>query len=84
MITNPAFSSLFDKPSTQDKTKKIGNVYNGYRIIIAIFFSFSFMLALKNAQHDYWVLINLFPTFFYFSLVLLYLFCITFIPKIRC
>ena len=78
MITNPAFSSLFDKPSTHDKTKKIGNVYNGYRIIIAIFFSFSFMLALKNAQHDYWVLINLFPTFFYFlfsiALFILYYF----------
>lgn len=78
MITNPAFSSLFDKPSTQDKTKKIGNVYNGYRIIIAIFFSFSFMLALKSAQHDYWVLINLFPTFFYFffsiTLFILYYF----------
>lgn len=78
MITNPAFSSLFDKPSTQARTKKIGNVYNGYRIIIAIFFSFSFMLALKNAQHDYWVLINLFPTFFYFffsiALFILYYF----------
>ena len=78
MITNPAFSSLFDKPSTHDKTKKIGNVYNGYRVIIAIFFSFSFMLALKNAQHDYWVLINLFPTFFYFlfsiALFILYYF----------
>ena len=78
MITNPAFSSLFDKPNTHDKTKKIGNVYNGYRIIIAIFFSFSFMLALKNAQHDYWVLINLFPTFFYFffsiTLFILYYF----------
>lgn len=78
MITNPAFSSLFDKPSTQDKTKKIGNVYNGYRIIIAIFFSFSFILALKTAQHDYWVLINLFPTFFYFffsiALFILYYF----------
>lgn len=78
MITNPAFSSLFDKPSTHDKTKKIGNVYNGYRIIIAIFFSFSFMLALKNAQHDYWILINLFPTFFYFffsiALFILYYF----------
>ena len=78
MITNPAFSSLFDKPSTNDKTKKIGNVYNGYRIIIAIFFSFSFMLALKTAQHDYWVLINLFPTFFYFffsiTLFILYYF----------
>ena len=78
MITNPAFSSLFDKPSTHDKTKKIGNVYNAYRIIIAIFFSFSFMLALKNAQHDYWVLINLFPTFFYFlfsiALFILYYF----------
>ena len=78
MITNPAFSSLFDKPSTQARTKKIGNVYNGYRIIIAIFFSFSFMLALKNAQHDYWVLINLCPTFFYFlfsiALFILYYF----------
>ena len=78
MITNPAFSSLFDKPSTHDKTKKIGNVYNAYRIIIAIFFSFSFMLALKTAQHDYWVLINLFPTFFYFffsiTLFILYYF----------
>lgn len=78
MITNPAFSSLFDKPSTQARTKKIGNVYNGYRIIITIFFSFSFMLALKNAQHDYWVLINLFPTFFYFlfsiALFILYYF----------
>ena len=78
MITNPAFSSLFDKPNTHDKTKKIGNVYNGYRVIIAIFFSFSFMLALKNAQHDYWVLINLFPTFFYFlfsiALFILYYF----------
>ena len=78
MITNPAFSSLFDKPSTHDKTKKIGNVYNGYRVIIAIFFSFSFMLALKNAQHDYWILINLFPTFFYFffsiALFILYYF----------
>ena len=78
MITNPAFSSLFDKPSTHDKTKKIGNVYNGYRIIIAIFFSFSFMLVLKTAQHDYWVLINLFPTFFYFffsiTLFILYYF----------
>ena len=78
MITNPAFSSLFDKPNTHDKTKKIGNVYNGYRIIIAIFFSFSFMLALKNAQHDYWILINLFPTFFYFffsiTLFILYYF----------
>ena len=78
MITNPAFSSLFDKPSTHDKTKKIGNVYNGYRIIIAIFFSFSFMLALKSTQHDYWVLINLFPTFFYFffsiALFILYYF----------
>ena len=78
MITNPAFSSLFDKPNTHDKTKKIGNVYNGYRIIIAIFFSFSFMLALKNAQHDYWILINLFPTFFYFffsiALFILYYF----------
>ena len=78
MITNPAFSSLFDKPNTHDKTKKIGNVYNGYRIIIAIFFSFSFMLALKSAQHDYWVLINLFPTFFYFffsiTLFILYYF----------
>ena len=78
MITNPAFSSLFDKPNTHDKTKKIGNVYNGYRVIIAIFFSFSFMLALKNAQHDYWVLINLFPTFFYFffsiTLFILYYF----------
>ena len=78
MITNPAFSSLFDKPSTHDKTKRIGNVYNGYRIIIAIFFSFSFMLALKSAQHDYWVLINLFPTFFYFffsiTLFILYYF----------
>ena len=78
MITNPAFSSLFDKPSTHDKTKKIGNVYNGYRIIIAIFFSFSFMLALKTAQHDYWALINLFPTFFYFffsiTLFILYYF----------
>ena len=78
MITNPAFSSLFDKPNTHDKTKKIGNVYNGYSIIIAIFFSFSFMLALKNAQHDYWVLINLFPTFFYFlfsiALFILYYF----------
>lgn len=78
MITNPAFSSLFDKPNTHDKTKKIGNVYNGYRIIIAIFFSFSFMLALKSAQHDYWVLINLFPTFFYFlfsiALFILYYF----------
>ena len=78
MITNPAFSSLFDKPSTHDKTKKIGNVYNGYRIIIAIFFSFSFILALKTAQHDYWVLINLFPTFFYFffsiTLFILYYF----------
>ena len=78
MITNPAFSSLFDKPSTHDKTKKIGNVYNGYRIIIAIFFSFSFILALKSAQHDYWVLINLFPTFFYFffsiTLFILYYF----------
>ena len=78
MITNPAFSSLFDKPNTHDKTKKIGNVYNGYRVIIAIFFSFSFMLALKNAQHDYWILINLFPTFFYFffsiALFILYYF----------
>ena len=78
MITNPAFSSLFDKPNTHDKTKKIGNVYNGYRIIIAIFFSFSFILALKTAQHDYWVLINLFPTFFYFffsiTLFILYYF----------
>ena len=78
MITNPAFSSLFDKPSTHDKTKKIGNVYNGYRVIIAIFFSFSFMLALKTAQHDYWILINLFPTFFYFlfsiALFILYYF----------
>ena len=78
MITNPAFSSLFDKPSTHEKKKKIGNVYNGYRIIIAIFFSFSFMLALKTAQHDYWVLINLFPTFFYFffsiTLFILYYF----------
>lgn len=78
MITNPAFSSLFDKPNTHDKTKKIGNVYNGYRVIIAIFFSFSFMLALKTAQHDYWVLINLFPTFFYFlfsiALFILYYF----------
>lgn len=66
MITNPAFSSLFDNPISQDKIKKIGNVYNGYRIIISIFFSFSFMLALKNGQHEYWVFINLFPTFFYF------------------
>lgn len=78
MITNPAFSSLFDKPNTHDKTKKIGNVYNGYRVIIAIFFSFSFMLALKSAQHDYWILINLFPTFFYFffsiTLFILYYF----------
>ena len=78
MITNPAFSSLFDKPNTHDKTKKIGNVYNGYRVIIAIFFSFSFMLALKSAQHDYWVSINLFPTFFYFffsiALFILYYF----------
>lgn len=36
------------------------------------------MLALKTAQHDYWVLINLFPTFFYFffsiTLFILYYF----------
>ena len=81
MITNPAFSSLFDKPSTHDKTKKIGNVYNGYRIIIAIFFSFSFMLALKTAQHDYWVLINLFPTFFYFFFFFILFILYYFYPK---
>ena len=37
MITNPSFSSLFDDAITQDKHKQIGNVYNGYRIIISIF-----------------------------------------------
>lgn len=81
MITNPAFSSLFDNPISQDKTKKIGNVYNAYRIIIALFFSFSFILALKNGQHDYWVVINLFPTFFYllFSITLFVLYY--FYPK---
>ena len=72
MITNPSFSSLFDDAITQDKHKQIGNVYNGYRIIISIFFSFSFILALKNSQQNYWVLVNLLPTFFYlgFSIVI--------------
>lgn len=72
MITNPSFSSLFDDAITQDKHKQIGNVYNGYRIIISIFFSFSFILALKSSQQNYWVLVNLLPTFFYlgFSIVI--------------
>lgn len=81
MITNPVFSTLFESPDTSDKNQRLGTVYNIYRIVIAGFFSFNFLLALRFAHQNYWVLINFLPTFGYllFAIVLAVLY--HFYPK---
>lgn len=81
MITNPVFSSLFDDPHSTDKTKRLGNVYNGYRIIIAAFFSINFLLVLRSAHQDYWVIVNFLPTFGYLLLSILLFLAYYFYPR---
>lgn len=67
MITNPSFSSIFNKSDRIDKAKRLGTVYNIYRTLIAALFSINFLLLVNyNTDKDYLLLINLVPTIGYF------------------
>lgn len=81
MITNPVFSSLFDDHYRPDRTKRIGTVYNGYRILIAMFFSLNFFLVLRGTHQNYWVVINFLPTFGYLLVSALIFIAYHFYPK---
>ncbi|MFW2177131.1 MULTISPECIES: sensor histidine kinase [unclassified Moraxella] len=81
MITNPAFSSLFDDRHIADKTQQVGNVYNGYRILISTFLSMNFLLAMRGTSQSLWTLINVLPTVGYFLLSLLLFLGYFFYPK---
>ncbi len=73
MITNPVFSTLFDTNlRQQQKQKRIGTIYNAYRIVIAVFFTINLLMLLHNRSFEIFALINYLPTFGYllFSLVL--------------
>lgn len=81
MITNPVFSSLFENPHTSDKNKRLGTVYNVYRIVIAAFFSFNFLLALRFSHQNFWMLINFLPTFGYLLFAIAVFIFYYFYPK---
>lgn len=82
MITNPTFSSIFDQSHRIDKTKRLGTVYNFYRLLIAFLFSTNFWLVTHdNAAKDYWLLINLLPTFGYLLVSIALLVCYYLYPK---
>lgn len=73
MITNPVFSTLFDTNlRQQQKQKRIGTIYNAYRIVIAVFFTINLLMLLHNRSFEIFSLINYLPTFGYllFSLAL--------------
>ncbi|ELA08071.1 sensor signal transduction histidine kinase [Moraxella macacae 0408225] len=65
MITNPIFLSIFNNELQKNKTKRLGMIYNFYRVIIALFFSLNFIIAVKKSNQDLLVIMNLLPTFGY-------------------
>lgn len=73
MLTNPIFSSLFFDDQAKERARRLGTVYNGYRVIIALFFSLNFLLAQHNNHLYFWYWGNLLPTFGYvlFGVVIL-------------
>ena len=81
MITNPVFSSLFDQSHSADKNKRIGMVYNAYRVVIAAFFSLNFLFVLRASHQSFWVLINFLPTFGYLLLAIALFIAYHFYPK---
>lgn len=81
MLTNPVFSSIFDDVNHVDRTKRIGTVYNIYRILIAAFFSLNFFLVLHSNYQNFWLLINFIPTFCYLAFSLMVALGYYFYPK---
>lgn len=65
MITNPIFLSIFNNELQKNKTKRLGMIYNFYRIIIAVFFTLNFIVAMQKSSENLLVLMNLLPTFGY-------------------
>lgn len=65
MITNPIFLSIFNNELQKNKTKRLGMIYNFYRIIIAVFFTLNFIVAMQKSSQNLLVLMNLLPTFGY-------------------
>ena len=65
MITNPIFLSIFDNDIQKNKQKRLGMIYGFYRIIIAVFFSMNFLVAIQKSNQDLMVITNFLPTFIY-------------------
>lgn len=65
MITNPIFLSVFDNDIQKNKQKRLGMIYGFYRIIIAVFFSMNFLVAIQKSNQDLMVITNFLPTFIY-------------------
>lgn len=79
MITNPVFSTLFDSNLRQrQKQKRIGTIYNAYRIVLSIFFTINLFYLLRSHAVESLALVNYLPTFGYllfsFSLFIIYYF----------
>ncbi len=58
MITNPIFLSIFDNDIQKNKQKRLGMIYGFYRIIIAVFFSMNFLVAIQKSNQDLMVITN--------------------------
>lgn len=79
MITNPVFSTLFDSNlRQQQKQKRIGSIYNAYRIVVSVFFTINLLMLMRNHAFSDFSLINYLPTLGYlvfsFALFIVYYF----------
>lgn len=66
MITNPVFSTLFDSHLRQrQKQKRIGTIYNTYRVLISLFFTLNFYLLVRSHNISSLTILSVLPTFGY-------------------
>lgn len=82
MITNPVFSTLFDSSTRHhQKQKKIGSIYNIYRLLIAIFFTINFFLLVRSHNITSFSIVSVLPTFIYLFFSLALFFAYYFYPR---
>lgn len=82
MITNPVFSTLFDSNLRQhQKQKRIGTIYNAYRIVLSVFFTINLFYLLRSHAVATLALVNYIPTFGYLLFSFSFLIVYYFYPK---